>query len=60
MSEISVNDTDVAATAVTGPATAATAGDDFAALDGVDFLDDIDLTLEDVESTIAPLALAHT
>jgi hypothetical protein len=34
-------------------------GDDFSALDGVDFLDDIDFTLEDVESTIAPLALAH-
>ncbi|HEY6795820.1 MAG TPA: ammosamide/lymphostin RiPP family protein [Kineosporiaceae bacterium] len=34
--------------------------EDFEVLDGVDFLDDIDFTLEDVESTIAPLALAHT
>jgi hypothetical protein len=36
-----------------------TVGGDFAALDSVDFLDDIDFSLEDVESRIAPLALAH-
>jgi hypothetical protein len=29
------------------------------ALDDMEFLDDIDFTLEDVESKIAPLALAH-
>lgn len=30
------------------------------ALDDMEFLDDIDFTLEDVESKIAPLALAHS
>lgn len=43
----------------TTTAAPAAAADEFAALDGVDFLDDIDFTLEDVESKIAPLALAH-
>lgn len=28
-------------------------------LENLEFLDDVDFTLEDVESTIAPLALAH-
>jgi hypothetical protein len=45
--------------AVTVTAAATEPTDEFAALDGVDFLDDIDFTLEDVESKIAPLALAH-
>lgn len=38
---------------------AAGAGDSYAELEDVDFLDDIDFSLEDVESRIAPLALAH-
>lgn len=33
---------------------------DFGELEEVDFLDDIDFSLDDVESRIAPLALAHT
>jgi hypothetical protein len=38
---------------------AASAEDAYAELEDVDFLDDIDFSLEDVESRIAPLALAH-
>ena len=34
--------------------------DAYAELEDVDFLDDIDFSLEDVESRIAPLALAHS
>ncbi|HEY6797961.1 MAG TPA: ammosamide/lymphostin RiPP family protein [Kineosporiaceae bacterium] len=44
---------DHAADPATDPATDA-------ALEDVEFLDDIDFTLEDVESQIAPLALAWT
>ncbi len=48
------------AAAVAEPGVSATASEDgFAALGDVDFLDDIDFSLEDVESRIAPLALAY-
>ncbi len=38
---------------------AAPPGDSFAELDDMEFLDDIEFTLDDVENKIAPLALAH-
>lgn len=37
----------------------APSGDSFEELDDMEFLDDIDFTLEEVENKIAPLALAH-
>jgi hypothetical protein len=37
---------------------AAQNGDGFAELDDLDFLDDVDFTLDDLESKIAPLVLA--
>jgi hypothetical protein len=33
--------------------------DSFEELDDMEFLDDVDFTLDDVENKIAPLALAH-
>jgi hypothetical protein len=45
--------------AATGNTPEEAPADEFQALDNVDFLDDIDFSLEDVESRIAPLALAH-
>lgn len=34
-------------------------GDSLEALDEMEFLDDVEFTLEEVENKIAPLALAH-
>jgi hypothetical protein len=39
---------------------AATAEASFEKLDDMEFLDDVDFTLDEVENKIAPLALAHS
>lgn len=39
--------------------TASAQDDTFDGLDDMEFLDDVDFTLDEVENKIAPLALAH-
>ena len=48
-------------TAIARPADGAGAApdDSFEELDDMEFLDDVDFTLDEVENKIAPLALAH-
>ena len=51
--------TDTTTVQSAGSSEAAPPEDAFEELDDMEFLDDIDFTLEEVENKIAPLALAH-
>jgi hypothetical protein len=50
---------EVTAVPPTGGHEEAPPADSFEELDDMEFLDDVDFTLDDVENKIAPLALAH-
>lgn len=60
MSEIVQENTELPVAEVSENPAGAAPGSEFDELGSVDFLDDIDFSLDDVESRIAPLALAHT